>query len=87
MGYDGVDWIQLAQDGIQGLVNIEFHKRRRNFLTNWAIISLSRTTMHHGVSEEATDRISNKCLLVISDTTGVWKPGVTKLISINFMVQ
>jgi hypothetical protein len=55
IGWEGVDWIHLAQDRDQWQVTVNtvmklrVPLKARNFLTSWVTISFSRRTVLHGV--------------------------------------
>lgn len=65
----------LRKGSRDDLVNTELHKRRGNFLTNWATTSLTRTVMHRGVSKKAIE-FGRRMSYLRRGATGVWKPGV-----------
>jgi hypothetical protein len=59
IGWEGVRFIHLAQDRDQlraianTLMNLRVSYKAGNFLTSWLIISFSRWTLHHGVSQSS----------------------------------
>jgi hypothetical protein len=78
MGWDGVEWMHLAQnrDQWRALVNTEMNLRvpwkAGNFLTRIATVSFSRRTLLHGVSYFAiTWHTKMACMINLSVNT--WK--------------
>ena len=57
VGYGSVDWIGLAQDRdrwrtlVSAVMNLRVPRNAGNFLTSCKSASISRRTLHHGVSK------------------------------------